>query len=57
VAADIQRLRPGVRMLFSSGYTSDMASVQRILDEGHAFLPKPVQPEALLAKIAELLAR
>jgi PAS domain S-box-containing protein len=55
IAVDIQRMRPGIRMLFSSGYTADMASVQGILDQGHAFLPKPVTPEALLSRVGELL--
>jgi hypothetical protein len=32
-----------------------MASVQGILEQGHAFLPKPVSPEALLSKVGELL--
>jgi DNA-binding response OmpR family regulator len=55
IAVDIQRVRPGIRMLFCSGYTADMASVQGILEQGHAFLPKPVSPEALLSKVGELL--
>jgi PAS domain S-box-containing protein len=46
---------PGLPVLFTSGYTS-VASVSRGLgEEGREFLQKPLEPEALAAKVRAML--
>jgi PAS domain S-box-containing protein len=48
-------LRPGIRVLFMSGY-ADAAIVRHgILDAGASFLQKPAMPDALARKIREVL--
>jgi PAS domain S-box-containing protein len=56
LAARVEELQPGVKVLFTSGYTADAMGVHGVLEAGLAFLPKPVRPAALLAKVAEVLA-
>lgn len=54
---EIRKIRPGVPVLLSSGYTEEEAA--RKLD-GHApngFIQKPYRASALLAKLQETLAR
>ena len=52
VAERIASLRPGIKVLFISGYTADAAGV---LETGLAFLPKPFTADALAAKVREVL--
>jgi CheY-like chemotaxis protein len=52
---EIRRARPGMPVLFSSGYTADLVSEEDVREEGVHFLPKPVAPEVLLAKVRQLL--
>ena len=47
--------RPGLKILFMSGYTDDAAVLQRVLASSVAFLQKPLTPSALLHKIREVL--
>jgi PAS domain S-box-containing protein len=55
VANRIQGLVPGVKTLFMSGYTDDSILRHGILDEGVAFLSKPLSHEALGRKLREVL--
>ena len=49
--------RPGIKILFTSGYT-DQAIVQRgLLNLDFAFLEKPFSPSGLLRKVREALDR
>jgi two-component system cell cycle sensor histidine kinase/response regulator CckA len=57
VARRIAELRPGVRVIYMSGYTHDAISQQGVLDEGIEFLPKPFTSAALLARVREVLDR
>lgn len=54
----VERLRPlmaGLRVLYMSGYTDDVISPHRILQEGHPFLQKPFRPLELVRKVREVL--
>ena len=52
---EIIKVRPDVRVLFMSGYTSDIVEEKGIIAEGVNFIPKPVNPLDMLKKIRELL--
>jgi len=56
VAECVQRLRPTIKVLFMSGYTSDTV-VQQGVTEGRPFLQKPFSPFTLVTKIREVLDR
>jgi len=49
------RLRPGLIVLFMSGYTGDALLHRGAVENGTAFLQKPFLPGALRVKVAELL--
>jgi signal transduction histidine kinase len=46
---------PGLKILFTSGYTDDAIAQYGVLEPGVAFLPKPHTPAALSRKVRELL--
>jgi PAS domain S-box-containing protein len=50
-------LRPGLQVLFMSGYTDDEVVRRGLLDAGQPFLHKPFTPEALGEQVAALLRR
>lgn len=52
---EIKKTKPDVKILFTSGYTSDIISRKGILEEGMDFISKPVTPHNLLTKIREIL--
>lgn len=55
-AADrIRALRPGTRILFTSGYTADIIRSRGELEEGEELLLKPVAPGELLRRIRQML--
>jgi PAS domain S-box-containing protein len=47
--------RPGIKVLFTSGYTEDVISKRGVLEREMAYLPKPFSPEALVGKVREVL--
>ena len=57
VAERVGRLRPGMPVLFMSGYNDDVDLRRQIRETGLPFLPKPFLPDALLAKVRTLLER
>jgi two-component system, cell cycle sensor histidine kinase and response regulator CckA len=56
VAEQIQKLRPRIRVLYTSGYTEDVIQHHGVLEEGIHFIGKPYTTEALAAKLREALA-
>ena len=54
---EIKKLNPDVKAIFMSGYTDDIISRKGILEEGFDFISKPINPDAMLRKIREVLDR
>ena len=55
LANHMSSLRPGVKIIFTSGYTDDAMARQGILDQNVAFIQKPYRPKALAKKIRQVL--
>jgi two-component system, cell cycle sensor histidine kinase and response regulator CckA len=55
LANQLASLRPGVKIIFTSGYTDDAIARQGILDPTVAFIQKPYRPKALARKIRQVL--
>jgi CheY-like chemotaxis protein len=55
VALVIRARRPGLRVVFISGYSPELAAGMLALGPGEAFVPKPFQSEELLTAIRQCL--
>ena len=55
LAEQLQRLRPGIKVLFTSGYPRDVIAHRGVLDPGLAYIGKPYSPDAIAAKVREVL--
>jgi DNA-binding response OmpR family regulator len=55
VANQLAVLRPGIKVLFISGYSGEVIAHHGVLDAGVAYLQKPFTPDALTAKVREML--
>ena len=55
VYEEIQRIRPGSKVLFTSGYTDEIIRKENIMAERAQILTKPVSPSMLLTKLREVL--
>ncbi|HEU5261937.1 MAG TPA: response regulator [Gemmatimonadales bacterium] len=57
LAHRLAELRPGVRVLYMSGYSDEAVAQQGALDHGAPLLQKPFTPAALAQKVREVLDR
>lgn len=55
LAQILQGQRPGLKVLYSSGYTPNVIVHHGVLDRGVQFLPKPYSPHELAAKVRQVL--
>lgn len=55
VAEKVTSLRPGIKVLYMSGYTDDAIVRHGVLSQEMPFLQKPFSPGALRRKIREVL--
>jgi PAS domain S-box-containing protein len=57
LAERLVKLRPGLKVLYSSGYTQDLIAHHGVLDEEVQFLAKPYSLDSLAAKVRKALDR
>lgn len=55
VYEEVKRIRPEVKVLFTSGYPADLIQKEGVLEKGLNFLSKPSSPQALLRMVREVL--
>jgi len=55
LAAQLSRMRPGLRFLYISGYPAGVVVSRGMIDEGGNFLQKPFSIAAIAAKVREVL--
>jgi DNA-binding NtrC family response regulator len=55
LVARISQLRPGMKVLYMSGYSDGAVVHHGVLDEDTAFIQKPFAPETLARKIRKVL--
>ncbi|OPX99129.1 MAG: Blue-light-activated protein [Syntrophorhabdus sp. PtaB.Bin047] len=52
---EIRKIRPDIRVIFTSGYTKDIFLAKGVEEGDLNFLQKPIMPEVLLKKVREVL--
>jgi len=55
IAQQISSLRPGIKVLYMSGYTDDTLIQSKGFDQGDAFLQKPFTLATLTSKVRHVL--
>jgi CheY-like chemotaxis protein len=55
LADEAEKLKPGIRVLFTTGFTRNAVVHNGVLDHGVNFIAKPFTIEALAAKVREVL--
>jgi two-component system cell cycle sensor histidine kinase/response regulator CckA len=55
LAEQLRQIRPGLPVLFMSGYTDDEMVRRGLIDPDHPFLSKPFTPETIAAKVRQLI--
>jgi CheY-like chemotaxis protein len=57
LADRLSRIRPGIRVIYMSGYAEDAIVQHGVLEDGIDFLLKPFLPEVLTTRLREVLDR
>lgn len=57
LAQALRRMRPGLAILYISGYPADAVVQGEVLEEKADFLAKPFKPETLVARLRDLIER
>mgnify|MGYP001792053472 CR=1 FL=1 len=57
LAEQASKMRPGIRVLFTSGYSADTVLQRRLLQRDVVLLQKPFTTESLVRKVREALDR
>jgi CheY-like chemotaxis protein len=57
LATRLLKMRPGVKVLYVSGYTADVIGRAGVLEPDVAYLPKPFSPAQLSIKVREVLGQ
>jgi CheY-like chemotaxis protein len=57
VLSEIRKVEPGIKAIFTSGYSQEHIKSKGFLGSDDAFLSKPVAPNVLLSKVREALDR
>lgn len=52
---EIKRMKPGIKAIFTSGYTADVILRKKVLEEEVMFVSKPIMPDRLLSTIREVI--
>jgi two-component system cell cycle sensor histidine kinase/response regulator CckA len=52
----LRALRPKLKVLFTSGYPAEVIARRGVVERDVAYLAKPVSPDALVAKVRDVLA-
>ena len=55
LAKQLLAVRPGIKVLFMSGYTADVIAKNGLLDKGMDFIQKPATRDAVARKVREVL--
>ena len=54
---EIKKIRPNIKVLFSSGYAADIIQKKGGIEEGINTVQKPISPRELIKKVREILDR
>jgi len=57
LADDLLKMRPGLRVIFTSGFSPDFAGRELSLQDGQSFLQKPATPKGILDAVRRALDR
>ena len=57
LAKIVQQDRPGMEVIYMSGYTNDAISHHGVLEPGVHFIQKPITPSVLAKKLREVLGK
>jgi signal transduction histidine kinase len=52
---ELLRLKPGLPVLFTTGYSARAEQVSQLIDSGHGLLQKPYSPSDLVRRVGEVL--
>ncbi|HEY6010090.1 MAG TPA: response regulator, partial [Nitrospirota bacterium] len=52
---EARKINPKIKVIFTSGYPSDLIQKEGLFNKDHHFLTKPASPQTLLQKVREVL--